>query len=69
MGPTPFPGGLGRERSAAAKPTGWWAEGSVEDSADINGALPRAIEQVKAGKPALIDTTCNTAEIYEWLNY
>tara|TARA_Y100001934_G_scaffold229340_2_gene276273 strand:+ start:2843 stop:3052 length:210 start_codon:yes stop_codon:yes gene_type:complete len=69
LGLAPFPGGLRRERSVAAKSTGWWAEGSVEDPADINGGLLRAIEPVKAGKPALIDTTRNTAEIYEWLNY
>ncbi len=42
----------------AAKSMGWWSEGPIEDPADINGALKRAIEQVKAGKPALVDTIC-----------
>jgi len=44
--------------AAAAKSMGWWAEGPIEDPVDINGALLRAIEQVKAGKPALVDTIC-----------
>ena len=44
--------------AAAAKSMGWWAEGPIEGPADINGALLRAIEQVKAGKPALVDTIC-----------
>jgi acetolactate synthase-1/2/3 large subunit len=44
--------------AAAARSMGWWAEGPIEDPADINGALLRAIEQVKAGKPALVDTIC-----------
>jgi len=35
---------------------GWYAEGPVEQPADIAGALRRAIAQVKAGKPALVDT-------------
>lgn len=42
----------------AAKSMGWWSEGPIEDPADINGALLRAIEQVKAGQPALVDTIC-----------
>jgi len=37
---------------------GWWAEGPIENRADINGALLLAIERVKAGKPALVDTIC-----------
>tara|TARA_R110000868_G_scaffold4155_28_gene25518 strand:- start:939 stop:2702 length:1764 start_codon:yes stop_codon:yes gene_type:complete len=44
--------------AAAARSMGWWAEGPIEDPADINGALRRAIEQVKAGKPALVDVVC-----------
>ena len=44
--------------AAAARSMGWWAEGPIEDPADIAGALQRAIEQVKAGKPALVDTIC-----------
>jgi acetolactate synthase-1/2/3 large subunit len=44
--------------AAAARSMGWWAEGPIEQPADIKGALLRAMEQVKAGKPALIDTIC-----------
>ena len=39
-----------------ARSMGWYAEGPIENPADIAGALKRAIAQVKAGKPALIDT-------------
>jgi acetolactate synthase-1/2/3 large subunit len=39
-----------------AKSMGWYAEGPIENPADIAPALRRAIAQVKAGKPALIDT-------------
>jgi acetolactate synthase-1/2/3 large subunit len=35
---------------------GWYTEGPIENPADIAPALRRAIAQVKAGKPALIDT-------------
>jgi thiamine pyrophosphate-dependent acetolactate synthase large subunit-like protein len=38
-----------------AKGMGWYAEGPVEDPAEIAPALKRAIAQVKAGKPALVD--------------
>ncbi|MCZ6637624.1 MAG: thiamine pyrophosphate-binding protein [Alphaproteobacteria bacterium] len=38
-----------------AKGMDWFAEGPIEDPADIGPALARAIEQVKAGKPALVD--------------
>ena len=38
-----------------AKGMDWFAEGPIEDPADIGPALTRAIEQVKAGKPALVD--------------
>jgi acetolactate synthase-1/2/3 large subunit len=34
---------------------GWYAEGVIEDPAEVAPALRRAIEQVKAGKPALVD--------------
>ncbi len=44
--------------AAAARSMGWWAEGPIEDPNDIQGALQRAIEQVKQGKPALVDTIC-----------
>ena len=39
-----------------AKSMGWYAEGPIEKPADIAHALRRAIAQVKAGKPALVDT-------------
>jgi acetolactate synthase-1/2/3 large subunit len=39
-----------------AKGMGWYAEGPIEKPADIGPALRRAIAQVKAGKPALVDT-------------
>ena len=38
-----------------AKGMGWYAEGPIEDPAEIAPALKRAIAQVKAGKPALVD--------------
>src|ERR1700686_3032654 len=39
-----------------AQSCGWYAEGPIEQPKDIAGALRRAIEKVKAGKPALVDT-------------
>ena len=39
-----------------ARGFGWYAEGPIEDPADIGGALERAIAKVKSGVPALIDT-------------
>jgi acetolactate synthase I/II/III large subunit len=39
-----------------AKSMGWYAEGPIEKPEDIAPALRRAIAQVKAGKPALVDT-------------
>ena len=48
-GPAPDFAGLARS-------LGWYAEGPIENPADIAPALKRAIAQVKAGKPALIDT-------------
>ena len=41
-----------------AKSMGWYAEGPIEDGDDVNAALKRAIEVVKQGKPALVDTIC-----------
>jgi acetolactate synthase I/II/III large subunit len=38
-----------------AKGIGWYAEGPIEDPAEIGAAVKRAIAQVKAGKPALVD--------------
>lgn len=39
-----------------ARGLGWYAEGPIEDPADIAPALARAIAKVKSGVPALIDT-------------
>lgn len=39
-----------------ARSMGWHAEGPIERAEDVGPALRRAIEQVKAGKPALLDT-------------
>ena len=41
-----------------ARAQGWWAEGPIENGDDVQAALRRAIEQVKKGKPALVDTVC-----------
>jgi acetolactate synthase-1/2/3 large subunit len=40
----------------------WFAEGPIEDPADIAPVLRRAIEQVKAGKPALVDIIVDRRE-------
>jgi acetolactate synthase I/II/III large subunit len=48
-GPNPDFAGL-------AKSMGWYAEGPIEKPGDIAPALRRAIAQVKAGTPALLDT-------------
>jgi acetolactate synthase-1/2/3 large subunit len=42
-----------------AKSMGWYAEGPFENGDNLKGALKRAIEQVKQGKPALIDAVCD----------
>jgi acetolactate synthase I/II/III large subunit len=39
-----------------AKSMGWYAEGPIDKPADVAPALKRAIQKVKAGQPALIDT-------------
>ncbi len=39
-----------------ARSMGWYAEGPIEHGKDVAPALKRAIERVKAGQPALIDT-------------
>jgi len=41
-----------------ARAQGWWAEGPILDGDDVGPALGRAIEQVKQGRPALLDTVC-----------
>lgn len=42
--------------AAMAKSMGWYAEGPIERPGDVAPALGRAIERVKAGQPALLDT-------------
>ena len=42
--------------AAMAKSMGWYAEGPIESPKGLAEALKRAIAQVKAGKPALLDT-------------
>lgn len=39
-----------------ARSMGWWAEGPIENGDDVGAALRRAIKEVKAGRPALVDT-------------
>jgi acetolactate synthase I/II/III large subunit len=39
-----------------ARDLGWYAEGPIERPQDVAAALRRAIEVVKSGKPALLDT-------------
>jgi acetolactate synthase-1/2/3 large subunit len=48
-GPAPDFAGL-------AKSMGWYAEGPIERGEEVGPALKRAINQVKAGQPALLDT-------------
>ena len=42
--------------AAMAKAMGWYAEGPIDQPADVAAALKRAIKRVKAGQPALLDT-------------
>ncbi|MFI5266447.1 MAG: thiamine pyrophosphate-binding protein [Chloroflexota bacterium] len=42
--------------AALAKSMGWYAEGPFEHGGEVGGALKRAIEVVKSGRPALVDT-------------
>jgi acetolactate synthase I/II/III large subunit len=42
--------------ASMAKAMGWYAEGPIERPGDVAAALKRAIERVKAGQPALLDT-------------
>jgi acetolactate synthase-1/2/3 large subunit len=42
--------------AGVARALGWYAEGPIEQGNDLAPALARAIAQVEAGKPALIDT-------------
>jgi len=42
--------------ASLARSMGWYAEGPIDNPAQIAPALARAIEQVKAGRPTLLDT-------------
>jgi thiamine pyrophosphate-dependent acetolactate synthase large subunit-like protein len=42
--------------AALACSMGWYAEGPIDEPADLAAALKRAIATVKAGQPALLDT-------------
>ncbi len=42
--------------AALARSFGWHAEGPIEEPARVNGALRRALDVVKGGQPALVDT-------------
>jgi thiamine pyrophosphate-dependent acetolactate synthase large subunit-like protein len=37
---------------------GVWAEGPISDPVQLRGALQRAVAEVKAGRPALVDVVC-----------
>ena len=39
-----------------AKSMGWYAEGPISDPKDLGPALKRAVEVVKKGQPALLNT-------------
>ena len=39
-----------------ARSFGWYAEGPILNPNEVNGALKRALEKVKLGQPALVDT-------------
>jgi acetolactate synthase-1/2/3 large subunit len=39
-----------------ARSFGWYAEGPIVKPNEVNGALKRALEKVKLGQPALVDT-------------
>ena len=42
--------------AALARSLGCYAEGPIEDGNDVAAAIERAIAEVKAGRPALVDT-------------
>ena len=42
--------------AALARSMGCWGEGPIENPKDVRGALLRALEEVKQGRPALVDT-------------
>ncbi len=48
--------------ASLARSMGWWAEGPIADPAKIKPALERALEVVKEGRPALVDTIVRKRE-------
>jgi acetolactate synthase-1/2/3 large subunit len=46
----------GPDFALLARSMGWYAEGPIERPGDIAAALKRAIERVRSGQPALLDT-------------
>jgi acetolactate synthase-1/2/3 large subunit len=42
--------------ASMAKSMGWYAEGPIDQPGDVAAALKRAIQRVKSGEPALLDT-------------
>ena len=44
--------------ASMARAMGWYAEGPIDQPGDVSAALRRAIKEVKAGRPALLDTIC-----------
>ena len=42
--------------ASMARSMGWYAEGPIDKPGDVAAALRRAIDRVKAGQPALVDT-------------
>jgi acetolactate synthase I/II/III large subunit len=42
--------------ASMAKSMGWYAEGPIDRPGDVAAALKRAIQRVKSGQPALLDT-------------
>lgn len=46
----------GPDFAQLARSMGWYGEGPIEDPSDVAAALKRAIQRVKEGQPALVDT-------------
>ncbi|MDP2644430.1 MAG: thiamine pyrophosphate-binding protein [Desulfobacterales bacterium] len=42
--------------ASVARALGWYAEGPIDKAKDVGAAVHRAMERVKAGQPALVDT-------------
>ncbi len=42
--------------AALAKSMGWWSAGPITDPKDVGPTIKKAVEVVKSGQPALVDT-------------